>query len=301
MISRYDNRKKRKPVRFKLRRAALAAAAVGLVGAVASPCAAASASISASAETAPVTRSGGPSFVVYDNAAYRNVNLERYGAVKSNIVYEGQVAQLTRQQAKGSRDEDLGYRAELALPPRHAYEALVRSATQNPGPVVLDFESLYLRGSYATAYRHYRRLETLLAWAHDAARGHAIGFYGVLGNTAPRYFGLERRLARQQDALFPSLYTFSDDLSAWRRRFRQIMAEAADVAPGKPVLAYIRPQYHDGTRQAGQYLTPNHWRYELRVARELCSGVVIWGPHRSVPDQRWVEVTQKFLGGPLAV
>jgi hypothetical protein len=166
---------------------------------------------------------------------------------------------------------------------------------------VLDFESLYLRGSYATAYRHYRRMETLLDWAHDAAPGHAIGYYGVLGNTEPRYFRLERRLARQEDALFPSLYTFSDDLPAWRRRFQQIMDEAAYVAPGKPVYAYIRPQYHDGTKQAGEYLTPDHWRYELQVARELCSGVVIWGPHRRVPDQRWIEVTEAFLAAPLAL
>jgi hypothetical protein len=295
MNFRYDNRKSRKPVRCRLRRVTLAAAAIALVGAVAGPCA------SASADAIALAKRGGPSFRVYDNAAYRNVNLERYGAVKSNIVYEGQVAQLTAQAAKGSRDEDLSRAAELALPPRHAYEALVRSATLNPGPVVLDFESLYLRGSYATAYRHYRRLETLLAWAHDAVHGHAIGYYGVLGNTDPRYFRMEQRLARQQDALFPSLYTFSDDLTAWHRRFRQIMGEAAYVGSGKPVYAYIRPQYHDGTKKAGQYLTPKHWRYELQVARQLCSGVVIWGPHRSVLDPRWIGVTQAFLGGPLAV
>jgi hypothetical protein len=249
---------------------------------------------SASVATGPVMAGVAASFPVYDNAAYPNVDLERFGAVRSNIVYEASVAQLAAQQPRDFRGAR-PYWAELALPPQAAYEALVRRTVQYPGPVVLDFETLYLRGSAATAHRRFQKLQTLLAWTHEAAPGRTVGYYGVLGNTAPRYFGLERQLAAHEDALFPSLYTFSDHLGAWRWRFRQIMREAAIVAPGKPVYAYLRPQYHDGTRLAGRYLTPDHWSYELQVAKQLCSGVVIWGPHSSDPDQRWVESTGLFL------
>jgi hypothetical protein len=272
----------------------------GAVGGLGASASAATLPSAAAHAARPAHRGRTSAFVVYDNAAYPNVDLGRLGVVRSNIVYEAPVAQLASQQPRyfrGARP----YWAELALPPRAAYEALVRSTVRYPGPVVLDFETLYLRGSSTTAYRHFWKLQTLLAWTHEAVPGRTVGYYGVLGNTAPRYMGLERQLAAHEGALFPSLYTFSADLAAWHWRFRQIMAEAAHVAPGKPVYAYIRPQYHDGTRLAGQYLTPDHWSYELRVARQLCAGVVIWGPHHSDPDQRWVEATGSFLGVPLAV
>jgi hypothetical protein len=262
---------------------------------VALGCAVSGLGASESAAAAPVPSA----FTVYDNAAYPNVDLEHLGAVRSNIVYEAPVARLASQQPRDFRGPR-PYWAELALPPRAAYEALVRNTVRYRGPVVLDFETLYLRGSTATAYRRFQKLQTLLAWTHEAVPGRTVGYYGVLGNTAPRYLGLERRLAAHEDALFPSLYTFSDNLPAWHWRFRQIMAEAAYIAPGKPVYAYLRPQYHEGTRLAGRYLTPDHWSYELRVARRLCSGVVIWGPRHSDPDQRWVEATGSFLGAPFA-
>ena len=234
-------------------------------------------------------------FPVYDNTFYSNVDLESVGAVKSNVIYEAPIAQLAGQNPnhfRGPRPRG----AELALPAKSAYEAYVRRTASHPGPVVLDFETLYLKGTRSAAERHYQKLRKLLEWAHEAVPGRTVGYYGVLGNTLPRYFPLERRLAEREDALFPSLYTFSDNRPAWRARFRRIMAEAATVAPGKPVYAYLWPQYHDGTKLAGRYLTPDHWRYELETARQLCSGVVVWSPWTSDPDRRWVDQTAEFLG-----
>ncbi|HET9172856.1 MAG TPA: hypothetical protein VFN97_25745 [Actinospica sp.] len=235
-----------------------------------------------------------PAFPVYDNTFYSNVNLERVGAVKSNVVYESPVAQLSGQ----NPDDFSGARppgAELAVPAKADYEALIQRTARHPGPVVLDFETLYLKGSRAVAERRFEKLRTLLEWAHEAVPGRTVGYYGVLGNTLPRYYKLERRLAEREDALFPSLYTFTDNRPGWRAKFGRIMAEAAAVAPGKPVYAYLWPQYHDGTKLAGRYLTPDHWRYELQTARQMCSGVVIWSPWSSDPDVRWVDETSAFL------
>lgn len=238
-------------------------------------------------------------FPVYDNTFYSNVNLEQIGAVKSTVIYEAPIAQLAGQNPKNFR----GGRprgAELALPPKADYEAYIQRTATNPGPVVLDFETLYLKGRRSIAERHFQKLRQLLRWAHEAVPGRVVGYYGVLGNTSPQYFSLERRLAEGEDALFPSLYTFSDNRSAWHARFVSIMAEAAKVAPGKPVYAYLWPQYHGGTKLAGKYLTPDHWRYELDTAQQLCSGVVIWSPWASDPDQRWVDETAAFLGAGTA-
>lgn len=237
---------------------------------------------------------GGPAFPVYDNTFYRNVNLERVGAVKSNVVFEAQVAQLAGQNPNGFRGTRPAS-AELALPSRTAYETLVRNTATHPGPVVLDFETLYLKGSQSVAERRYRKLRTLLDWAHHAVPGRTVGYYGVLGNTSPRYVKLERKLAVREDALFPSLYTFSDNRPAWLARFKQIMSEAASIAPGKPVYAYVWPQYHGGTKKAGRYLTPDNWSYELTTARRLCSGVVVWSPWADALDQSWVNATATFM------
>lgn len=249
----------------------------------------------AAAAPGPEVRAARADFTVYDDTFYTNIDLRRVGAVRSNLVYEAPVAQLAGQDPadfRGPRPDG----AELALPPRAGYEDLVRRAARNPGPLVLDFETLYLRrATPAVAVRRFEKLRTLLDWAHDAVPGHAVGYYGVLGNTAPAYLGLERRLAVREDALFPSLYTFGDDLPAWRGRFRRIMAEAALVAPGKPVYAYLWPQYHGGTARAGRYLTPAHWNYELQTAARLCDGVVVWGPADGDPDSAWVRATGDFL------
>jgi hypothetical protein len=268
----------------RVARAALAFACIGGIGGLGTV---------AGASPAAAATHGTP-FAVYDNTFYSNVDLGRVGAVRSNVVYEAPVAQLAGQDPakyRGARPAG----AELALPPRAAYENLVRRTAAGPGPIVLDFETLYLRGSSAVAHRRFQKLQTLLAWAHQAAPGRVIGYYGVLGNTASRYLPLERRLAVHEDALFPSLYTFGDDLAVWKANFHRIMAEAKSVAHGKRVYAYLWPQYHGGAKRAGEYLTPAHWRSELDAATKLCAGVVIWGPSASDPDQRWVGATAGFL------
>ena len=270
-------------IRSRIRRGRLALAA-----------AMAFASVGAPGDAASAADNGASAFPVYDNTFYRNVDLERVGAVKSNVIYEAPVAQLAGQNPnnfRGARPAG----AELALPSRAAYEAFVRKTAMHPGPVVLDFETLYLKGPRSVAERRYRKLRTLLDWAHSAVPGRTVGYYGVLGNTSPSYFKLERKLAVHEEALFPSLYTFSDNRSAWLARFKQIMSEAASVAPGKPVYAYLWPQYHGGTKNAGRYLTPDHWNYELTKAQQLCSGVVIWSPWTDALDQSWVNATATFL------
>ncbi|WP_189305497.1 hypothetical protein [Streptomyces albospinus] len=254
-----------------------------LSGVIAEPAAAAPGASEAGPGTA--TASAGR-FVVYDNTAYRDVDLARYGAIPSNVVYEGYVAALNGRTRPGT---------ELDLPPEAAYKDLVRKHASKPGPVVLDFESLYLTGTPDTAQRHLEKLEKFAQWAHEALPGKVIGFYGVLGNTTPRYYPLARQLARYVGAFFPTLYTFDDNRAAWRAKLVKDLEEAKAVDPGKPVYPYLWPQYHDGTPKSPQFLSADHWSYELDTARRLVPGVVIWSGAWPVTDKGWITATERFM------
>lgn len=211
---------------------------------------------------------GAAAVTAYDGAfSAADVSLGRVGVVRSNVVYEAAVARLGGLAPTES---------ELALPPRAAYEDLVRRTAGDAGPVVLDFESLYLEGAPADAQRRFQKLQTLLTWTHEAAPGRVVGYYGVLGNTAPPYATLERALAAQEDALFPSLYIGGTDFEAWQANFHRVMAEAKAVAPGKPVYAYLWPSYHGGTKRSATYPAPAHLRRELDEATRQCAGVAAW-------------------------
>ena len=262
---------------------------VALTGSLALACVGAGAAASADASTFPV----------YDNTFYSNVNLEQVGAVKSNVIYEAPVAQLSGQNPnsfRGPRPRG----AELALPAKSAYEAYIQRTASHPGPVVLDFETLYLKGSRPSPDGTIEKLRTLLDWAHEAVPGVRSA---TTACPATPFRATSSWSGASPSARTPCSRAFTRSPTtspAWRTRFRHVMSEAAAVAPGKPVYAYLWPQYHDGTKLAGRYLTPDHWRYELETAQQLCSGVVIWSPWSSDPDQRWVDETAAFLGGTTA-
>jgi len=221
-------------------------------------------------------------FVLYDNTFYTNVNLGAYGLIKSNVLYEP--PELAQTLAAGR------------LPDQAAFMTLVSSHAQQPGPLVLDFENLYLKGKPDVALLHATLLTVLLQWAHDALPGRAIGCYGLLDNTDPAYVALAAKVAALQDALFPSAYTFDGDLAGWRRRLAAVVALGRRIAPGKPVYPYLWPQYHEGTAQDAAYLSGAQWTYELRTAAQLADGAVIWSKQVANGDEAWVRATASFTG-----
>lgn len=247
----------------------------------------------ASAETTRAAPPARTRFQVFDNTFYTNVDLTRYGAVRSNIVYEHSVAELTGQ----SQDFRGGTRpgVELALPPQAAYEQLVRRLSVHPGPVVLDFETLYLKGAADVVQRRFGKLRTLLAWAHRAVPGKAIGYYGLLGNTAPQYLHLARELAKDEDAFFPSLYVFTNDRTQWRALLARRVAEAKSIDPDKPIYAYLWPEFHDNSNLAGTYVSADYWSFQLAESRTQISGVVVWSKQKPNAEPGWVNATRTFL------
>jgi hypothetical protein len=223
------------------------------------------------------------SFTLYDNTHYTGLNLEQYGLTKSNILYAD----------KASKHAI----AVGRVPDETTFKMLLAQHDQAPGPVVLDFEDLYLTGSPAKAAFHAQVLTMLAAWAHQVAPGKVIGFYGLLGHTDQRYLQLARQIALLQDAFFPSLYTFDDNRSAWQQRLLDDMRLAREIAPGKPVYPYIWPQYHEGTSKALQYIDASYWLFQLKTIRRYTTGAVIWSGPGPNGSNAWVAVTATFMQG----
>jgi hypothetical protein len=226
----------------------------------------------------------GRPFVLYDNMFYRGKpDTAPEGLVLSNILYQREIWP--------HADYDV-------LPSRDAFEATVRLHLTNPGPLVLDIEKLPLKGPPEAARHNMEILVTLAGWAHEAAPGNVIGFYGT--NTLSRIpsssLPYARELARHVDAFFPSMYTFDDDWSAWEKRAETSIAEAAVLGPGKPVYLYLWPQYHDGTPKQFQFIDAAYWKFQLETASRYCNGIVLWSPSRYEWNDAtgWWAATEQF-------
>jgi hypothetical protein len=226
------------------------------------------------------------SFNVYDNMFYRGKpDTTRNGLLVSNILYENKI---------WPNDENYG-----KLPDKKAFETLVRQHISNPGPLVIDIEKLPLKGSPEIAHQHMEVLATLAVWAHEAAPGKTIGFYGTntLSKVASADFGYAHELARHVDAFFPPLYTFDDNRLAWQQHAEDVVAEAHRLDPDKPVYFYLWPQYHDGTAKQFQYVDASYWKFQLETAHRLGDGAVLWSPSRYDWDDTtgWWAATQEFV------
>ena len=225
-------------------------------------------------------------FPVYDNMFYRHKpSTAQAGLIASNILYERDI---------WPHNVDAN-----VLPDRGAFAATVRARAVNPGPLVLDIENLPVQGASEVARRNLAALEKLADWAHEAAPGKVIGYYGThtLSHVAPADLPYARALARHVDAFFPPMYTFDDDTAAWASRAQAEASEARLLDPGKPVYFYLWPQYHDGTPKQFQYVGGVYWKFQLMTASRLADGVVLWSPSRYEWDESsgWWAATREFM------
>lgn len=143
-----------------------------------------------------------------------------------------------------------------------------------------------------------------------------IGFYGI---PAREYWAsladkssLEYRnwtknneqyapLIKEVDVLFPSLYTFYPIPWQWERYAIENIRQAKKY--GKPVYAFLWPQYHDSTILKGSYIYGGLWQLELETCYKYSDGIVIWGGWDMVAwkreewkdDATWWTVTKRFI------
>lgn len=167
-----------------------------------------------------------------------------------------------------------------------------------PGDIlVLDNEVWQTTGDSTTVANSVRMFGETVDRIRAAGLSKQIGYYGVPPNRdywrAIKGPGSKEYAAWQAendllstmvdkvDALFPSLYTFYDDPLRWKAYAIANLKEARRIGKGKPVYAFLWPQYHDSNNQlSGKYIPTEFWAMELDIALNYSDGIVIWGGWR---------------------
>lgn len=186
-------------------------------------------------------------------------------------------------------------------------------------PLVMDFE-FYDFSDEASIQRAVRGLSVIGEMVRTYAGNHPIGFYGhlpirnywsaVRPRNSERYRMWQTRnslvapLEEFVDMLFPSIYTFYDDVDGWSRYARAQIAEARRLSD-KPVVPFIWPDYHSNGRRRGSTIPQipgPFWRHQLETIHDNADGVVIWGGwgiggrQEWDPSAPWWRETQDFMG-----
>ncbi|WP_143588121.1 hypothetical protein [Tersicoccus phoenicis] len=227
-------------------------------------------------------RSAGAHFRLFDNTYYRDSDLSACRTSTSYTVYESRVMALTGQTSA---------KQELALPDRAAYQSMLRRAVDRGGPVILDFETLYLKGARHVAERRYDKLKRFLTWTRQVFPNRIVGVYGVLGNTDPAHRDLAKALAPLQDAFFPTLYTTRSSFTAWRAHLDSVRAEAQRVDPAKRIYPFIWPQFHAAASPTKALLPRAMWRSEVEAVAQTMDGAVVWSGARNAGSSTWARDT----------
>lgn len=250
--------------------------------------------------TAPLDPPHRP-FFVFDGTLYRSKpDLSVYGIRPVNIIYTG------RLWPDKARMSDLPHEQTVR---GLASEARAGSIT------ILDVEHWPLRGDTSLVRENIKKYAQLIRWFRDEAPTVKLGYYGAppirdyrraIGRSQVDYaaWQAENRkltpLAKEQDLIFPSLYTFYPDRGGWVRYAVAQISEARQY--GKPVYVFLWPQYHESNHLLrGQFIPAEYWALQLETAKAHADGIVIWGgwgDHRpSDWDDKapWWLVTKKFM------
>jgi len=180
--------------------------------------------------------------------------------------------------------------------------------------IALDLEYLPMSGANDLVNQSVEKFSTILSRTKSAAVNSLIGYYGappirdywraIKSPNSSEYKAwqseddLWRALADRVDVLFPSLYTFYDDRDGWVRFATANLSEARRLAGGKPVYAFIWPQYHESNKDLkSKFIPEDFWRLQLDTVAEYADGVVIWGgfQHRWDAEAPWWRATQDFI------
>ncbi len=208
------------------------------------------------------------------------------------------------------------------LPPRDDVEQFARTLGAGPALICIDIESwpIYMQDD-PTIRRSVKYYASLLRWLKEAAPHLRFGYYGVAPvrdyfralkheRQTPAYsrWLRENELARPavQDAavIFADLYTFYDDEHATAAYMIENLKQARLSAAGRPVYAFLWPQFHEGGQYTDRrYMPARLWATVIDVARKHADGLVLWGGYDFEKDGQapwddgrpWWSRTREFL------
>lgn len=105
-------------------------------------------------------------------------------------------------------------------------------------------------------------------------------------------------IASASDILFPSLYTFYDDIESWKIYAERNIEEARRYSGGKLVYPFILLKYHDSNATLKNlYVPPKDFQEQLHTIYKLADGVVLWGGYLEQWDGNatWWKVVSEFI------
>jgi len=246
-------------------------------------------------------------FIVFDGTLYHNKpDFSAYKIQPINIVY-------------GQEFGNDYFKQPDTLPNESNIERVAISANIENIPAVLDIEHWALQlGALEAVKSTQKYLAVLRQW-----KTHSVvptGYYGniplrdywraIKGESHPDYLAWQAANDRVQvladyvDVLYPSLYTFYVDQVGWKTYATENIKEARRIAKGKPVYAFIWPQYHPSDpKMAYNWISKDYWRMQLDTLAEIADGIVIWGGwdfdnNRKAEwdnDAPWWKATKEFI------
>lgn len=244
-------------------------------------------------------------FIVFDATLYKNKPSFNGSPIRPiKLLYESRL--FIRNQPHAS------------LPAQDTVRSVAKELRGGPDWVIIDIERWPLKGDPQTVKENVGKLLAILSRIKDETPDIQVGAYGTV--PLPDYWrairgpGSKEYLAWQQDndrldemaaqlnALYPTLYTYYPDRQGWVRYAVAQLTEAKRKANGKPVYAFLWPQYHDSNKKLRlQPLEPEYWELQLNTVRQHADGLVIWGgwgekgPESWNEEAPWWQVTKRFL------
>jgi len=122
-----------------------------------------------------------------------------------------------------------------------------------------------------------------------------VGYYGVIPNQAYQWSNIDpvnnpsgysnwksintsmKSVAKKIDIFFPSFYAYDTDTVSWRKMVDSTVAVTKRYYTGKPIYAYIYPQYHQSSTSLSlTFIDTDRWMYQLEMLYKRIDGCVIW-------------------------
>jgi len=219
-------------------------------------------------------------FAIFDATTYKNKpDLSKYGIRKIQAM----------SRFWGNSDD----REET--PNRDRVRHLTRHIKDPHGFAFIDIEQWPLNGSIHEVVMNIEKYRRVIEWIKKDVPDLKIGLYGMLpirdywrairkpDSEEYRDWQSQNDLLRSLafssiDMILPSLYTFYPDRVGWVRFAIANLSEARRYGSGKPVYAFLWPQYHVSNKNIGlEYLPQDYWRLQLETAYKYADGIVIWG------------------------
>lgn len=254
---------------------------------------------------APTSAADRRPFVVFDATLYKNKpSFAGYPIRPIALLYEARLFP--------------GKHAPTAMPPEQTVRSIGKELSGVSQPVIIDIERWPLKGNPQVVKENVGKLVTILSWIKAEAPNIQVGAYGTVplndywrairGPASKEHQAWQQdndrldALAAQLDALYPSLYTFYPDQQGWVTYAVAQLTEARRKANGKPVYAFLWPQYHESNAKLRlQPVEQDYWELQLNTVYQHADGVVIWGGwgdrgaepwNEAAP---WWEITKRFM------